>query len=163
MKAFKVVLIVLLVVLIVIQFFHPAKNIATAQSPNHIAAVYNQPDNVRSILNKACNDCHSNNTQYPWYNNIQPVAWWLDHHVQEGKHELNFDEFGTYPLRKQYHKLEELTEMVKEGEMPLSSYTLIHTNASLTDKEKATLTGWADSIRAVMRAKYPVDSLVRKR
>lgn len=114
MKVFKVVLIVLLVVLIVIQFFHPEKNVSTAQSPNHIAAVYNQPDNVRTILNRACNDCHSNNTRYPWYNNIQPVAWWLDYHVQEGKHELNFDEFGTYPLRKQYHKLEEVTEMVKE-------------------------------------------------
>lgn len=163
MKVLKPILVVLLIVLIIIQFFHPAKNISAAQSPNDIAAVYNEPDNVRTILNKACNDCHSNNTRYPWYNNIQPVAWLLDHHVQEGKHELNFNEFGTYPVRKQYHKLEEVTEQVKEGEMPLSSYTLIHTDAKLIDQEKATLTDWVNSIRATMKAKYPADSLVRKR
>lgn len=163
MKTFKIVLIVLLVILIVIQFFHPAKNISTAQWPNDIAVVYNEPDNVRTILNKACNDCHSNNTRYPWYNNIQPVAWWLNYHLQEGKRELNFNEFGSYPIRRQYHKLEELTEMVKEGEMPLGSYTLIHTDARLRDQEKETLTDWANSIRATIRAKYPADSLVRKR
>lgn len=163
MKVFKTVLIVLLIVLIVIQFFHSAKNISAAQVPNDIAVVYTEPDNVRTILNKACNDCHSNNTRYPWYNNIQPVAWWLNNHVQEGKRGLNFNEFGTYSLRRQYHKLEEVTEQVKEGEMPLSSYTLIHTNAKLTDQEKATLTDWANSIRATMKAKYPADSLIRKR
>lgn len=163
MKAAKVIVIGLVVILVIIQFFHPAKNISTTHSSNNIAVVYNQPDHVRGILSKACNDCHSNNTRYPWYNNIQPVAWWLDHHVQEGKRELNFDEFATYPLRKQYHKLEEVTEMLDEGEMPLSSYTFIHTNAKLTDQEKTALTGWADSIRAVMKAKYPADSLVRKR
>ncbi len=163
MKIFKIALIALLVILIAIQFFHPAKNISTVKSPNDIAMVYNVPDNVRTIINKACNDCHSNNTRYPWYNNIQPVAWWLHHHVQEGKGELNFNEFATYPLRKQYHKLEEVTEQVKEGEMPLVSYTLIHTNAKLTDQEKQTLTNWANSIRSEMKAKYPADSLVRKR
>ncbi len=142
MKVFKTILVVLLIVLIIIQFFHPAKNISTAHSPNDIAVVYNEPDNVRTILNKACNDCHSNNTRYPWYNNIQPVAWWLNDHVQEGKHELNFNEFGTYPIRRQYH---------------------IHTGARLTDEEKATLTNWANSIRATIKAKYPADSLIRKR
>ncbi len=163
MKVFKTILVVLLIVLIIIQFFHPAKNISTAHSPNDIAVVYNEPDNVRTILNKACNDCHSNNTRYPWYNNIQPVAWWLNDHVQEGKHELNFNEFGTYPIRRQYHKLEDVTDEVKEGDMPLGSYTLIHTGARLTDEEKATLTNWANSIRATIKAKYPADSLIRKR
>lgn len=160
----KTVLIAFLVILVVIQFFHPAKNVSAAvQSPNDIAVVYNEPANVRTILNKACKDCHSNNTRYPWYNNIQPVAWWLDHHVKEGKHELNFNEIGSYPLRRQYHKFEEIVSQVKEGEMPLSSYTLIHSDAKLTDQEKATLTAWANSIRATMKAKYPADSLARRK
>ena len=163
MKTSGKILITLLVVLIVIQFFHPAKNISTVKSPNDIAVLHKVPVNVRTILDKACNDCHSNNTRYPWYNNIQPVAWWLDHHVQEGKGELNFNEFATYSLRKQYHKLEEVEELVKEGEMPLGSYTLIHTDARLTEQEKATLINWANSIRSEMKAKYPIDSLVRKR
>ena len=163
MKTSGKILITLLVVLIVIQFFHPAKNISTVKSPNDIAVLHKVPVNVRTILDKACNDCHSNNTRYPWYNNIQPVAWWLDHHVQEGKGELNFNEFATYSLRKQYHKLEEVEELVKEGEMPLGSYTLIHTDARLTEQEKETLINWANSIRSEMKAKYPIDSLVRKR
>lgn len=163
MKRYKAILIVLLVVLIVIQFFRPTKNLSNTQSSNDIAVVYNEPDNVHTILNKACNDCHSNNTRYPWYNNIQPVAWWLNNHIQEGKGELNFNEFGTYSLRKQYHKLEEMADQVKKGEMPMGSYTLIHTDARLTDKEKATLTDWVNSIRNEMKAKYPADSLVRKK
>jgi hypothetical protein len=163
MKRFKIILIVLLMILIIIQFFHPEKNISSAKSPIHISALYPVPADVRRILGKACNDCHSNNTRYPWYNNIQPVAWWLDDHIQEGKRELNFDEFASYPLRKQYHKLEEVSEQLKEGHMPLGSYTLIHTDAKLTDPEKATLNDWVNSIRSAMKAKYPADSLERKK
>lgn len=160
----KTFLIALLAVFIVIQFFRPAKNISTAApSQNDIAAMYHQPDNVSKILYKACNDCHTNNTRYPWYNNVQPVAWFLNHHVQEGKGELNFNEFGTYSLRRQYHKLEELEEMVKNGEMPLASYTFIHTNAKLNDQEKLALTDWVTSIQDTMKAKYPIDSLIRKK
>jgi hypothetical protein len=95
------------------------------------------------ILDKACNDCHSNNTKYPWYSNFQPVAWWLDHHVDEGKGEINFDEFLTYPAKKARHKMEEVNEMVKEGEMPLNSYTWVHKDAVLTQAEKLVLAEWA--------------------
>lgn len=162
MKA-KRVLLALLVILIVIQFFHPSKNISNTRSPNDIAAVYNEPENVRTILNKACNDCHSNNTRYPWYNNIQPVAWWLHSHIQDGKRGLNFNEFTTYRISKQYHRMQDVIDEVKEGDMPLGSYTIIHTDSRLTDQEKVTLTNWANSIRAAIKAKYPADSLVRKR
>lgn len=163
MKTFKMVLAALLVVFIVIQFFHPAKNISAAHPPTDISTAYNEPDNVHAILNKACNDCHSNNTRYPWYNNVQPIAWWLHSHVQDGKHGLNFNEFTTYRISKQYHRMQDIIDEVKEGDMPLSSYTIIHTDARLTDQEKATLTNWANSIRATIKAKYPADSLVRKR
>ncbi|WP_018611391.1 heme-binding domain-containing protein [Segetibacter koreensis] len=163
MKTFKIVLISLLVILIVIQFFHPAKNISNAPTPNDISVAYNEPENVRTILKKACNDCHSNNTRYPWYNNIQPVAWWLDNHVQEGKHGLNFNEFTTYRISKQYHRMQDIIDEVKEGDMPLGSYTIVHTDARLTDQEKETLINWAKSIRSEMKAKYPADSLVRKK
>lgn len=163
MRIVKIILPLLFITLIIIQFFHPAKNLSSARSPTDIAVAYNEPEKVRTILNKACNDCHSNNTRYPWYNNIQPVAWWLNDHVQEGRHELNFNEIGSYKLRRQYHKMDELIKDVKEGEMPLSSYTLIHADARLTDHEKATLIDWANSIKAAMKAKYPVDSLIKKK
>src|SRR5260221_6207636 len=120
------ILIALLVLLLIIQFFHPARNIAQGEQPNHISKIYPVPSGVKNILEKACDDCHSNNTVYPWYSKVQPVDWWLTDHINEGKRELNFDEFTTYNLRRQYHKLDEVMKQVKDGEMPLNSYTWIH-------------------------------------
>jgi hypothetical protein len=139
----KKIILGIAVLLVLIQFFRPEKNTATAASANNIAKKYNTPNEVKVILDKACNDCHSNNTKYPWYANFQPVAWWLDHHVDEGKGEINFDEFLTYPPKKARHKMEEVNEMVKEGEMPLNSYTWVHKDAVLTQAEKLVLAEWA--------------------
>ena len=132
----KTSLIVLLAALIIIQFIHPAKNINTVVSQKDITLLYPMPDSVHQILQKACFDCHSNNTRYPWYNNIQPVAWWLNDHITEGKKELNFSEFGSRTLVKQSKKLKKLAKEVQEGGMPLDSYTWIHRDAVLTDREK---------------------------
>lgn len=141
----KKILIALGIVLVGIQFFQPAKNTSATPSANHIANKYATPAEVRQILEQSCNDCHSNNTVYPWYAAVQPIAWWLADHVNEGKREINFDEFLTYSPKKAAHKLEEVSEMVKENEMPLKSYTLIHRNAVLTEQEKLALSSWAMS------------------
>lgn len=159
----KKILLVLLIALIAIQFFHPKKNQASGTQPNYIGNVFAVPADVQAILKKACNDCHSNNTVYPWYSKIQPVDWWLDNHVREGKKEINLDEYSNKPIRYQYHKMEEVAEQVKKGEMPLNSYTWIHKDAILSEAEKTALIGWADGIREQMKAKYPLDSLVRKK
>lgn len=154
---------VLLAALIAIQFIHPKRNKATGPQPNYIGSVYAVPEDVKSIMARACNDCHSNNTRYPWYSYVQPVHWWLNKHVVEGKRKINYDEYTNRPLRYQYHKLEETIEMVKEGEMPLNSYTWTHKDAKLTDEEKAKITGWAQSVMDTMKARYPIDSLIRKK
>ena len=158
----KKILFVLLIILIVIQFFHPARNKVEGEQPNNVSKLYPVSSDVKNILDKACMDCHSNNTAYPWYSKIQPVDWWMTHHVNEGKRELNFDEFATYNLRRQYHKLEEVMKQVKDNEMPISSYTWIHKDAILTTAEQNGLINWADSIRNEMKRKYPIDSLERK-
>ena len=158
----KKIVFVLLIILIVIQFFHPARNKAEGEQPNNVSKLYPVSSDVKNILDKACMDCHSNNTAYPWYSKIQPVDWWMTHHVNEGKRELNFDEFATYNLRRQYHKLEEVMKQVKNNEMPISSYTWIHKDAILTTAEQNGLINWADSIRNEMKRKYPIDSLERK-
>lgn len=160
---FKKIALALLIIFVVMQFFRPAKNTSTVAASANIASKYNTPDNVQAVLKKACNDCHSNNTTYPWYAAVQPVGWWLDHHVDEGKQELNLDDFLNYGLRKQYHKLEEIIEQVKTGEMPLNSYTWTHKDAILTMEEKALLTSWSQSIRTQMEQQYPMDSLIRKK
>ena len=160
---FKKIILVLLVALIIIQFIHPKKNKAEGVQPNYIGSAFAIPADVKTILAKACNDCHSNNTSYPWYSKIQPVDWWMNNHVVDGKKGINFDEYINKSLRYQYHKMEEVIEMIEDGKMPLSSYTWIHKDAILTADEKAKLIDWANSIMGTMKAKYPVDSLIKKK
>lgn len=159
---FKKILLVLLIILIVIQFIHPARNISKGDQPNNIEKAYVVPPDVKTILGKACMDCHSNNTRYLWYFKIQPVDWWLTNHINDAKGELNFDEFTNKSPRYQYNKLNAVIDQVKKKEMPLDSYTWIHKDAILTDQEKTTLSNWAEGIRTEMKAKYPEDSLKRK-
>lgn len=154
---------ILLIALVLIQFFRPAKNQTLSAQPNAIQTRYAVSDNVSAILKKACYDCHSNNTHYPWYSYIQPVYWWLNDHIEEGKSHLNFDEYTHRRLRYQYHKMEEVIEQVKEGEMPLNSYTWVHPEANLNPDERAVLTGWAQQIMDTLKANYPIDSLIRKK
>lgn len=162
MKIFKKVLIVLLVVFVVAQAFRPEKNNSNDTSKD-ISNSYVVPENVKTILAKACNDCHSNNTRYPWYAEVQPVAWWINDHVKDGKKHLNFNEFDSYRIAKQYKKLEECIEEVKEGEMPLTSFTIIHKDAKLSEDEKQALFTWCEIVRDSIKARYPADSLVFKK
>jgi hypothetical protein len=159
----KKILLLLIAILALIQFIRPTKNISAGTASTDISKLYSMPGDVSTILKKACNDCHSNNTRYPWYAEVQPVAWWLNDHIEEGKEELNFSEFANYRPARQYHKLEEIKKQIDEGEMPLSSYTLIHTDAKLTAAEKQILINWSEGIRNEMKTKYPADSLVMKR
>jgi Haem-binding domain len=159
----KKILILLLAVLVVIQFFHPKRNKSTGDQPNYIGKAFTVPEDVHAILAKACLDCHSNNTRYPWYCNFQPFDWWIAGHIRNGKKDLNLDEFSNRSPRFQYNKLGEVVKLVKEDEMPLSSYTWIHKDAKLTMDEKTRLMNWAGAIRDLMKAKYPIDSLQRKK
>jgi len=159
----KKILIILLVFFVIIQFFRPQKNIHTSAQPNDISTLYAVTANVDSILVVACKDCHTNNTRYPWYNNIQPVAWFLASHVEDGMRSFNINEFATYPTWRQYDKIAEVKKQIDKGEMPLSSYTIIHTDAKLTDAQKHTLIAWSENIKQQMEAKYPKDSLEKKR
>lgn len=161
-KYLKPALWTLLGLFVLIQFIRPAKNQSGEQSQD-ISLQYPIPEAVLSILKTACYDCHSNHTRYPWYAEVQPVAWWLDNHVKEGKRELNFSAFTGRRIAVQNKKFEEIIEMVKEGEMPLNSYTWIHRDAILTDDQRVQLTGWAQAMQDSIRAKYPADSLVLKR
>lgn len=161
----KKVLSVLLAILVIIQFIHPKKNSSSVDDMlvNDISKKYTVPQNVHEILKTSCYDCHSNNTVYPWYSKIQPVDWWLTNHINDGKKEVNFSEFATYGIGRQFKKLEEIMEQVKKDEMPLSSYTLIHKNSILSPDKKLLITAWATTLRDSIKANTPADSLVRKR
>ena len=160
----KKILIALAIVLVLIQFVRPEKNLS-GENQHNISTKYNVPPEVATLLEGACNDCHSNTTQYPWYANVQPLAWWLANHVEEGKEHLNFSTFTSRRVAVQQHKLEEIVEMVKEREMPLPSYTWfgLHPEAKLTQEQRQTLTLWAQSQMAINSARFPPDSLVLRR
>jgi Haem-binding domain len=151
----------LLLAFIVIQFIRPSKNKSEGISANDITTKYALPQDVMAVLKTSCYDCHSNNTNYPWYANIQPIAWWLDDHIKEGKKELNFSEFAAYRIGRQYRKLEEVNEEVKENKMPLESYTKIHKDAILNEQQKLLLANWVTTLRDSIKAQYPEDSLKR--
>ena len=140
----------MLLLLIIIQFIRPSGNHSNKLSPNDITLHYPVPDTVLSILRRSCYDCHSNNTTYPWYNRIQPVAWWLNSHVTDGKRKLNFSEFAAYPPKKQAGKLKNTVEEIKEGGMPLDSYLWIHHDAGLEQGQKDLLIHWADSLQKII-------------
>lgn len=132
---------------VLVQFFQPEKNQATGPQKNDIFAAHPASAEVQALVKKACYDCHSNTTAYPWYANVQPLAWWINDHVVEGKEELNFSEFASYSAKRARHKLEEVAEQVAEHEMPLQSYTLIHAEARLSDVELELLSSWAKTTR----------------
>ena len=146
----------LLIIIVVIQFIRPEKNKAATISANDITRHYAVPADVNKILSRACNDCHSNNTSYPWYSNIQPVGWWLANHVKDGKKHLNFSEFASYEPKRQHHKLEEVIEEVKENHMPLDSYLWIHDEAKLSADDKKTVLLWASVLAEQIAAKHNI-------
>lgn len=99
------------------------------------------------ILHTSCYNCHSNNTDYPWYSRVQPVGLLLENHINKGKAELNFSDFGSYTVRKQKSKLSSMANQVEKDEMPLSSYTFIHREARLSQERKKALLGYLNALQ----------------
>jgi heme-binding protein len=141
----KIITVFVVLILLGAQFIRPTKNQTHHFSDQDLFERHPAPDSVRRLVNQACYDCHSNNTRYPWYAEIQPVGWWLADHVKEGKGELNFSEFGTYSAKRQAHKLNKASEELDEGTMPLKSYTWIHRDARLTPAQRTLLEDWFDA------------------
>jgi hypothetical protein len=147
-------------VLAALQLIPRDYNQSHSPSQDHVSQFYPTSKTVEQILVRACNDCHSDSTTYPSYALFQPLRWWIDEHVEEGRHHLNFDAFGQYPPYRQFHKIEEVIETVEEGEMPLKSYTYMHENARLNETQKMEIRLWAEGILDSMKRQYPADSLV---
>lgn len=151
----KKILLTLLAAFVILQFFQIDKENPTADPSLDFMEMYPPSEEVATILKTACYDCHSNQTEYPWYSYTQPLGWWIADHIDHGRDELNFSEFGNYNPRRADHKLEEGIEYVEEKEMPLPSYTYAHWDADLTDSERKVLIEWFEELRPII---YP-DSL----
>lgn len=132
-----------LIALALIQFVRPDQNHSVGVSETDLTKLYEVPPDVHAVLTKACFDCHSNNTHYPWYSHVQPLGWWLQWHVDEGKQGLNFSVFGTYQKEDHAIIFSEIEEVVREGAMPLKSYRLAHPEARLTPEQVVLISDWA--------------------
>lgn len=136
MKILKIILLVLLVAFVGIQFMPTERNQSDVVPQTDFMEVNHVPKDIQKQLQVSCYDCHSNNTKYPWYNTIQPIAWFLEHHINEGKGELNFNEWGSYSNRRKNSKLKSIISQIEDNKMPLKSYTFIHSNSIFTNTEK---------------------------
>ena len=147
-KITKILFLIIAAVLIIVQFFRIDKSAPAVVQAETLEAAVSVPPDVSLILGRSCNDCHSNTTVYPWYSNIQPAAWFLKSHIDDGRRHLNFSVFNTYTPKKKAHKLEEICEQVGAKEMPLPSYLWIHRDAALKDTEAKALSDWANQEKA---------------
>jgi hypothetical protein len=120
----------------VVQFIPVERNQSDIIPKTDFMLVNNVPENLKNKLHVSCYDCHSNNTRYPWYDKIQPVAWFLEDHIKEGKAELNFSQWGEYSDRRKNSKLRSIISQIEEGKMPLDSYVLLHPDADLSEEDK---------------------------
>ena len=136
MNTSKKIVIWLFITLVGIQFIRPDSNNDNRVMVTDFIKTHEVPAQISSILRRTCYDCHSNNTEYPWYSSIQPMGWLLNKHIKEGKKKLNFSEFGTYSERKQVSKLKSMKNQIEQNKMPLPSYSMVHKKALLTSEEK---------------------------
>lgn len=138
----KNVLLAVIAVLVIIQFFQIDKSPIPVDTSQDYLAITVPPAEVGQMIKGACYDCHSNEIVWPWYTHIQPLGWWIRGHTRGGRQHLNFSEWGGYGESKQAHKLEECIEQMEEDLMPLKSYRWLHSDGQLTDADRNRLAKW---------------------
>lgn len=138
----KKVIIGLVIVFGVMQFFRIDKTNPPVEMAQDFIEITKPPSEVVEILKASCYDCHSNESKYPWYSNVAPVSWWVKDHIDEGRDELNFSEWGTFTDKRKSKKIKEVLEEVEEEEMPLPPYLITHTDATLSPEQTQKLMDW---------------------
>ena len=133
-------------IVLVIQVIPVERNVSTVPPGQSFEKTEKVPANVAAILKVSCYDCHSNNSRYPWYSELQPGAWFMAQHIKKGKEELNFDEFNNYSKRRKKAKIKSIISQIEKDEMPLKSYRMMHENARLSADEKKELLDFFNTI-----------------
>lgn len=146
----KRIAIVTLVLLVAIQLIPVARTNPAVNARSSLLASGALPVGVSAILQRSCQDCHSNRTTWPWYSHVAPVSWVVASDVNGGRRHMNLDEWGSYNLEKKQSRLTKICEELKSGDMPDTKYTLIHRGAKLTDQQRTTLCDWAEATRKAL-------------
>ena len=146
----KKILLSILGLFIIAQLIPVDRSIPEIQPEQDFLHLVDAPQPMANLIKSACYDCHSYHTSYPWYANIAPASFFLQGHINGGREEMNFSEWGTFSKEKKQHKLEECAEMVRDGKMPMKSYTNLHPEARLTDIQKESLVQWFNQVHQSM-------------
>lgn len=144
-KHLKTAVIVLIAIFLIAQAFRITK------SNPPVRVDVGATSEVSPLLRRACYDCHSNETSWPWYSNVAPVSWLVGSDVSEARSQLNFSEWGNYTLHEKTQRLKKIAKEVGDGDMPLWYYSLMHSKARLTDAERNQIKDWADEELARLR------------
>jgi hypothetical protein len=144
-KILKIAVIALVAGFIILQFIRPDFTNPPLIAGDTLTASAQVPADVQQILTRSCNDCHSNQTVYPWYSKVTPFNWFLADHIADGRRQLNFSVWNTYSTDKKIKKLDEICEQVEHSYMPLPSYLWIHRDAVLEESQAKALCEWANT------------------
>lgn len=158
----KKISVILLVTFILIQFFPIDKNNPAPTPQMDFLTIKNTPETTANLIRNGCYDCHSNETKYLWYSNVQPIAWFLQDHIEEGRKELNFSTFATYEPKRQAHKLAEAIEQIEKGEMPLDSYIIAHSEAKFSEAQKQEVIQYLKLVESDIRREHQLPDEVKK-
>lgn len=154
-KILKWTVIILAVLFVAIQTIRPSRINPPIDASLALEAKTRVTPEVAAILERSCNDCHTNKTVWPWYSNVAPVSWYLVRHVNDGRRHLSFSDWGSYAPKKADRKMQEICEQVQTGEMPINSYVILHPSAKLSDADKQILCGWANQERERIPGNQP--------
>ncbi len=144
-KKWKIILIVLIGLFVLIQVFPVSKPESRADNPADLIASGNVDPEIANMLKTACYDCHSFETQYPWYSHLAPVKWLVIRDINEGREDLNFSDWMLMDPMAQLEMLDEISTEVMSGEMPMKIYPLMHPEAKLSDADRQKLSDWTEA------------------
>jgi len=129
----------LVIILALMQFKQIDKTNPEYNEAEDFITITQPSEEIATLIKAACYDCHSHQAKYPWYSNVAPISWMVEHHIEEGREHLNFSEWGSYDTKKANHKLEECIEEIEEGEMPMKPYVVMHSEAKMSKEQKKAL------------------------
>jgi hypothetical protein len=159
MKYTSAPLAVLIVLLVAAQVFQPRPSNPPIDAARTLQARLPVTPQMNAILDRSCRDCHSNATVWPWYSRVAPMSWIVVSHVNDGRRALNFSDWAQYDAAKADHELEEMCEHVREGEMPLDTYTWAHSRAALSPEDVTVVCAWTDRVRTNAPGDAPAASM----
>ena len=143
----KKIFYLLIILLVIAQFKRIDKTNPVSVPEEDFFSLVKAPDDIENLIRTSCYDCHSHNSEYPWYSDLAPVSWWLADHITEGREHMNFSIWGQFDAEKQDHKLEECVEMLEDKEMPMLPYMIAHRDAWLSQEDREQLVTFFSSLR----------------